>query len=107
MIRLTKPRLQAISAALDAALSGSGFDGGDFDGMDRDIFEAAAKWAAERFARMNEKPQRKVGRPPKPGGPMSDVERSRRYRARIAARNGRPQGKVGRPRRNAEAGGAS
>jgi hypothetical protein len=39
----TKIRM-AIEAALNAALAGDGFDGGDFDSLNRDDFEAALKW---------------------------------------------------------------
>jgi hypothetical protein len=48
MTRLTKPLLDAIGAALDAALAGEGFDGGDFDGMDAKAFERAREWVAEQ-----------------------------------------------------------
>jgi len=41
--RLTRPLLDAIAAALSAALAGE-FDGGDFDGMDRRAFERALEW---------------------------------------------------------------
>lgn len=53
MARLTKPLLIAMSAALDAALSGDGFDGGDFDGMDRDHFERARTWVAQQLLKRN------------------------------------------------------
>ena len=46
-IRLTKPLLSAIEAALNAALAGDGFNGGDFDGMDRAAFERAQEWVEE------------------------------------------------------------
>jgi hypothetical protein len=49
--RLTKPLREAIMAALDAALAGEGFDGGDFDGMDPDHFERARDWIAQKDAR--------------------------------------------------------
>lgn len=48
MMRLTKPLLKAMAAALDAALAGDGFDGGDFDGMDREHFERAREWIDEQ-----------------------------------------------------------
>lgn len=47
-IRLTRPILDAIRAALNAALAGDGFDGGDFDGLNRDDFERALEWAESR-----------------------------------------------------------
>lgn len=50
MARLTKPMLEAIAAALDAALAGDGFDGGDFDGMDQRHFERAREWTSEQTA---------------------------------------------------------
>jgi hypothetical protein len=56
-IRLTRPLLEAIGAAFDAALAGEGFDGGDFDGMDREAFERARKWVREQQAARLEKRQ--------------------------------------------------
>jgi len=50
-VRLTKPLLSAIEAALSAALAGEGFDGGDFDGMDRAAFERAWEWVNGEMAR--------------------------------------------------------
>ena len=49
--RLTKPLLLAIEAALDAALAGEGFDGGDFADQDRDHFERASQWVAQELKR--------------------------------------------------------
>jgi hypothetical protein len=49
--RLTGPLLDAIKAALDAALAGEGFDGGDFDGMNRDHFERASKWVEHQITK--------------------------------------------------------
>ena len=49
-VRLTKPLLNAIAAALNAALA-SEFDGGDYDGMNRKHFERALAWADEQLAR--------------------------------------------------------
>lgn len=46
-MRLTRPMLDAIAAALDAALAGDGFDGGDFDGMNIEHFERAREWVEE------------------------------------------------------------
>lgn len=51
MTRLTKPLLNAIAAALDAALAGEGFNGGDFDGMNKDHFERAREWVSEEMSR--------------------------------------------------------
>jgi hypothetical protein len=49
MIKLTKPLLEAMAAALDAALAGEGFDGGDFCGMEASHFERARKWVAQEL----------------------------------------------------------
>jgi hypothetical protein len=46
-IKLTKRLLDAIGAALDAALAGEGFDGGDFAGLDPKAFEQARQWVSE------------------------------------------------------------
>lgn len=51
MPRLTKPLLEAIVAALDAALAGEGFNGGDFDGLDLRHFERAREWAVGQLNR--------------------------------------------------------
>lgn len=51
MPRLTRPLLKAIWAALDAALAGDGFDGGDFAGMNPDYFRRAQEWAEAQMAR--------------------------------------------------------
>jgi hypothetical protein len=48
IMRLTKPLLAAMRAALHAALAGEGFDGGDFDGMDPKAFERALSWVEEQ-----------------------------------------------------------
>jgi hypothetical protein len=40
-VKLTIAQLKAISAALNAALAGEGFDGGDFIGMEPEDFESA------------------------------------------------------------------
>lgn len=50
-MRLTKPLLNAIEAALDAALAGDGFEGGDFEGMNRRHFERAREWVAREQRR--------------------------------------------------------
>lgn len=57
MPRLTKPLLNAIAAALDSALAGEGFDGGDFDGMDKEHFERARDWVSEKLSKRASKPQ--------------------------------------------------
>lgn len=59
-MRLTKPLLDAIASALDAALAGEGFEGGDFDGCNRDHFERAREWVHAEEARRERK--RAVGR---------------------------------------------
>jgi hypothetical protein len=51
MPRLTKPLLEAMLAALNAALAGEGFEGGDFDGLDRKHFERAQDWVFNRIVR--------------------------------------------------------
>lgn len=50
-MKLTKPLLAAMEAALDAALAGDGFDGGDFDGLDRTSFQRALAWVRQEQAR--------------------------------------------------------
>lgn len=57
MTRLTKPLLEAIHSALDAALAGEGFDGGDFDGLNREDFERALTWVAQEKARRAKRPR--------------------------------------------------
>lgn len=51
MSRLTKPLLEAIEAALAAALAGNGFEGGDFAGMNRDQFDRAHDWVCDELER--------------------------------------------------------
>jgi hypothetical protein len=51
VVRLTKPLLAAMDAALRAALAGEGFDGGDFDGMDPEHFRRALEWVAQEEKR--------------------------------------------------------
>lgn len=46
-VRLTKPLLEAMAAALRAALAGEGFDGGDFDGLDSNHFQRALQWVEQ------------------------------------------------------------
>jgi hypothetical protein len=43
-MKLTLKKLSAIQSALNAALAGAGFDGGDFDGQDPTDFENALAW---------------------------------------------------------------
>ncbi len=47
--RLTKPLLEAIAAALNAALAGE-IGEGDFAGMNREHFERALVWADAKLA---------------------------------------------------------
>lgn len=56
---LTDAALDAISSALDAALAGAGFDGGDFDGQDPEQFERANAWVA---AEQRRRAKRKLAR---------------------------------------------
>lgn len=49
--RLTRPLLDAMRAALHAALAGGGFDGGDFDGMDPKAFQRALDWVEQQQAK--------------------------------------------------------
>lgn len=49
-MKLTRPLLDAMAAALSAALAGD-FDGGDFTGMNREHFERALAWVQEQAAR--------------------------------------------------------
>lgn len=55
MPRLTKPLLEAIESALNAALAGDGFDGGDFDGMNPEHFQRALEWVAQEQQRRAER----------------------------------------------------
>lgn len=50
-MKLTLKKLNAIASALEAALAGGGFDGGDFDGLDPKDFEAARDWVYEEIKR--------------------------------------------------------
>lgn len=49
--RLTKPLLVAMAYALNAALAGEGFDGGDFDGEKREHYERALAWVEQELAK--------------------------------------------------------
>lgn len=55
MRRLTHPILEAMAAALDAALAGDGFDAGDFAGLDYRHFERAREWVAEQLSKRGAK----------------------------------------------------
>ena len=55
MLRLTTPLLYAMAAALDAALAGDGFNGGDFEGEDRDTFERASRWVTQEISRREDR----------------------------------------------------
>lgn len=48
-MKLTKPLLRAMRAALNAALAGAGFDGGDFDGENVEHFERALAWVEKEL----------------------------------------------------------
>ena len=61
MKRLTKPLIEAMLAALNAALAGE-FDGGDFDGLERDHFERAREWLEQEQER-RANPDRPTNRP--------------------------------------------
>lgn len=50
-IRLTKKMLDAMHSALNSALAGEGWDGGDFDGMDPRQFERAVEWIRQELKR--------------------------------------------------------
>jgi hypothetical protein len=54
----THNQLEAIWAALNAALAGEGFDGGDFDGMEPDWFEEARDWAFNELQKSNKRIER-------------------------------------------------
>jgi len=49
--RLTLAMLDAMSSALNSALAGDGFNGGDFDGKDEEVFAAAREWVFEERVR--------------------------------------------------------
>lgn len=67
MARLTKPLLDAMATALDAALAGEGFTDGDFEGMDRTHFERALDWVRQE--------QQRRGAAPLPG----QLRKTRRF----------------------------
>lgn len=50
-VRLTAPLLEAMQSALQAALAGENFDGGDFDGLNPKHFERASDWVAQEMMR--------------------------------------------------------
>lgn len=49
--RLTRPLVEAIIEALNAALAGGGFDGGDFAESNPEHFERALRWAEHKRSR--------------------------------------------------------
>lgn len=49
--RLTRHLLEAIESALNSALAGEGFDGGDFDGQDPEHFQRALEWVQAELER--------------------------------------------------------
>ena len=51
MARLTRPLLEAMESALNAALAGGGFDGGDFTGQNPAHFERALRWVEDELKR--------------------------------------------------------
>ena len=51
MARLTTPMLEAMRHALDAALAGGGFDGGDFTGEDPRHFHDALDWVSKELSK--------------------------------------------------------
>jgi hypothetical protein len=53
--RLTKRMLEAMASAINSALAGEGWNGGDFDGMDHEEFERAAEWIDQQIARRTAK----------------------------------------------------
>lgn len=55
MAKLTKPLLEAMEEALNAALAGEGFDSGDFAGLNRDHFERALAWVHEQQRQRGER----------------------------------------------------
>lgn len=48
MPKLTRPLLTAMEHAINTALAGTGFDGGDFDGENQDHYERALEWVREQ-----------------------------------------------------------
>lgn len=61
--RLTKPLLKAMEHALNAALAGEGFDGGDFDGEDRAHYERALEWVKAEAIRRTPMVDIRTGKP--------------------------------------------
>lgn len=59
-VRLTRSLLDAMASALNAALAGGGFDGGDFEGENQEHFERALQWIDQE----RERRRIKVVRPP-------------------------------------------
>lgn len=60
--RLTMSLLEAIVVALDSALAGAGFDGGDFAGMNPEPFERAREWAGEQIDKRLARPAKENAR---------------------------------------------
>ena len=63
MPRLTKPLLEAIRSALDAALAGGGesFNGGDFEGENIEHYERALNWATDELIRRERAASKRAG----------------------------------------------
>lgn len=57
-INLSVNMLLALRAAIDAALAGDGFNGGDFDGMDIADFIAASEWLDQEISNRATAPER-------------------------------------------------
>lgn len=57
---LTAPLRSAIESALNAALAGEGFDGGDFTGQNRDHFERALEWVRSRAEAPRRRPRQQA-----------------------------------------------
>ena len=53
--RLTRHLLEAIESALNSALAGEGFDGGDFDGQNPEHFQRALEWVQAKLERRSAK----------------------------------------------------
>lgn len=62
MPKLTRPLLEAMRSALNVALAGGGFDGGDFADENRDHFQRALDWADKELEKRAERPKRKAPR---------------------------------------------
>jgi len=60
-VKLTQKMLDAMGSALDAALAGDGFNGGDFDGLDPDVFSDAVAWITEETGRRRRRKRSRKG----------------------------------------------